>query len=42
VAQAKVVAEKVRRTVIPSEARNLTSLEIQENERFLGEEHASE
>jgi hypothetical protein len=37
-----VVAKKVPRTVIPSKARNLSSLEVQEKERFLGEEHASE
>jgi hypothetical protein len=40
--QAEVVAKKVPRTVSPSEARNLSSLEVQEKERFLGEEHASE
>jgi hypothetical protein len=40
--QAKEAAEKVPRIVIPSEARNLPSLEAQLEERFFGEEHASE
>jgi hypothetical protein len=35
-------AKKVPTTVIPSEARNLSLLQKQEKERFLGEEHASE
>jgi hypothetical protein len=42
VEQALVAAEKVPRIVIPSEARNLSSVEAQLEERFLGEEHASE
>jgi hypothetical protein len=42
VAQALQAGEKVSRIVIPSEARNLSSVAAQEKERFLGEERASE
>jgi hypothetical protein len=39
---AKQAAEKVIYFIIPSEARNLSLLETQEKERFLGAQRASE
>jgi hypothetical protein len=41
-AQAEQAAEKVIYFVIPSEARNLSGFQSQQNERFLGTQRASE